>query len=277
MSSETVERTWAHYSEPETVDAFGIPFAYRRKGSGPTVVYLHGPTLTRVWLPMLEALSQSCDVVAPELPGFGDTPAPDVPLGLDDMLLALDGFIEALGLDDVHLVGNCLGGWLAAELAVWYTKRFRTLTLITPSGLNVSPRQAPPRVDPFRLTPDELDEALLNGRADRYRDFFEQEGFPEDVVRRYTESTAYAAVAWHPRYDPKLNARLKRVAAPTLVLGAEDDRYVENEVGLAYAELIPGGRHVVVAGATGEPSGHLLQLEHPDAVAGLITDHVKSL
>ena len=36
--------------------------------------------------------------------------------------------------------------------------------------------------------------------------------FPEDVVRRYEESTAFAAVAWHPRYDPKLNARLGRVA-----------------------------------------------------------------
>lgn len=270
----TAERTWAHYTEPSRLDVQGLSTAYRREGSGPTVVYLHGPVLTRVWLPLCAALAEGHDVVAPEHPGFGDSVAPDVPLEFDDLLLHYDALLNALGIEDAHLVGHCLGGWLAAELAIWYPRRFRSLSLIVPSGLNVRPRIAPPRVDPFRLTPEELDAALLNGRADRYREYFDQEGFPEDVIRRFAESTAFAALAWHPRYDPKLGARLARVTTPTLVLGAEDDRYIEAGVALGYAERIADARHAVVPGADGEPSGHLVHLEQPQAVARLVAEHV---
>ncbi|UGS35626.1 alpha/beta fold hydrolase [Capillimicrobium parvum] len=265
---------WAHYTEPAFADVHGLRTAYRRSGAGPAVVYLHGTVPTRVWLPLCEHLAQAHDVVAPEHPGFGDTPLPAAIEGFEDLVLHYDAFFDTLGLWDIHLVGHDLGGWIAANLAIFYPRRFASLTLITPSGLNTRARLDVPGTDPFRLTARERADALLNGRADRYSEFFTQEGFPEDVVRSYEEATTLALLAWHPRYDRRLDDRLARVAAPTLVLGAEDDRLVSGAVAERYAELIPGARHVTVRGAHGEESSHLLPLEHPREVAELAAEHV---
>lgn len=269
-------RAWAHYTEPLFVDVDGLRTAYRRAGAGETVVYLHGSGLTRMWLPFLDELARGHDVVAPEHPGFGDTPAPPTLEGFDDLVLHYDGFLDRLGLVDVHLVGHDLGGWIAAELAVFYPRRFASLTLITPTGLGVRERQARPGIDPFRLNPDELAAALLNGRAGRYAECFTQEGFPDDVVRSFEEMTTLALLAWHPRYDRRLDDRLGRVRSATLVLGAEDDRLVPATVAEKYARLIPHARHVTVVGEPGEASGHLLALEHPVSVAALVSEHVRA-
>ena len=276
MSVDSVSdsaRSWAHWVEPSRVLVDGVDTAYRRNGSGAPTVYLHGSGLTRMWLPFLERLSGSLDVVAPELPGFGDTALPDWLEGFDDLVLYCDALLEALGLDAVHLVGQGLGGWVAAELAVVYPRRFASLSLITPTGLRL---RDVPSIDTFRMTPEESLAALFNGREDRHRELFAQEGELEDAVRAYQESTARALLTWNPRYDRKLDRRLARLAMPALVLGAEDDRVVPTPMAARYGELIPGARVVTVAGAPGEPSGHLLHVEQPDEVARLVVEHVRA-
>jgi len=273
-SAAPPQRTWAHYCEPSFIEVDGLRTAYRRKGVGEQVVYLHGGGLTRLWLPFLEEMAGHHDVIAPEHPGFGDTETPDTLDDMYDFVLHYDGLFNALGVDEAHLVGHSLGGWVAAELAVFYPRRFRSLTLITPAGLRVADRIAVPGVDSFRLEPAEAGETLMNGRGDRYTEFFEQEGFPNDAVQAFTESTTRAKLSWNPRYDRKLDHRLARVTTPTLVLGVEDDRLVTNAVAQRYADLIPGARHVVVAGPDGEASSHLVQLEQPADVAALIAAHV---
>ena len=60
-----------YYTEPEMVEVNGLATAYRRKGAGEAVLFLHGAGFTRMWLPMYEQLSQSMDLIAPEHPGFG--------------------------------------------------------------------------------------------------------------------------------------------------------------------------------------------------------------
>jgi len=174
----SLERMWAHYSEPSFIEVDGLRTAYRRKGVGERLVYLHGGGLTRLWLPFLEELAADHDVIAPEHPGFGDTGSPETLEDMHDYVLHYDALLDAFGLNDVHLVGHSLGGWIAAELAVFYPRRFRSLMLITPAGLRVADRIAPPGLDSFRLEPEEALAALLNGRSDRYTEFFEQEGFP---------------------------------------------------------------------------------------------------
>ncbi len=268
------ERSWAHYLEPQFVEVDGLRTAYRRRGAGERVVYLHGGGLTRMWLPFFDKLAAGHDLVAPEHPGFGDTPLPRTLEDFHDYVLHYDGFLAALELEPVHLVGHSLGGWAAAELAVFYPRRFKSLTLITPAGLRVRERVASPGPDSFRWEPAEAGDMLLNGRADRYGEYFVQEGMPADTVRAYQEATARALLMWNPRYDRKLDHRLARVATPTLVLGVEADRVVDNAVADRYAELIPGARHMSVVGAPGEPSGHLVHLEHPARVAGLVAEHV---
>lgn len=272
--SPATERSWAHYTEPSFVEVDGLQTAYRRKGSGERVVYLHGGGLTRMWLPLFEALSADHDLIAPEHPGFGDTELPDTFEDFYDYVLHYDGFLAALDLDPVHLVGHSLGGWIAAELACFYPRRFRSLTLVTAAGLRVAKRIDRPGRDSFRLEPEEAAEALVNGRAGRYQEYLVQEGPPADVINAYREATTRALLTWNPRYDRKLDHRLRRARVPTLVLAAEEDRIVPAAVAERYAELIPGARLVTVTGEPGEPSSHVLPLEHPTEIAALLRAHV---
>ena len=76
---------------------------------------------------------------------------------------------------------------------------------------------------------------------------------------------------WAPRYNLALERRLQRLPCPTLVVGAEEDRLVPNEMSDRYAEVLPNSRLVRIPG-----TGHELCLERPrllaDALLGLIEE-----
>jgi pimeloyl-ACP methyl ester carboxylesterase len=76
-----------------------------------------------------------------------------------------------------------------------------------------------------------------------------------------------AKLAWNPRYDRKLERRLRRVSCPTLIIGAEDDRLLGNEQADRFAELIPGAKLTRIPG-----TGHAMAVEQPEAVAQAILD-----
>lgn len=271
MTAETApEPDWPHWTPPTTVDVDGAAVAYRRGGDGHPLLFLHGAQLTRAWLPFHESLARGADVVAPEHPGFGDTPRPRHMRTFADLALHYDAFLRTLDLTDVDLVGQGHGAWLAAQLAVTYPGRFRSLTLITPFGLRLGDVDS---VDVFRLTDEEELAAVLGERADELAGLFEREPFPDGSVQRFEERTTLAWLAWNPRYDWKLDHWLARVDAPTLVLGADEDRYSSNEVVDRYRELIPGAVAERMPGTDGRPSSHLIHVEAPDAVAARVLDH----
>ena len=76
-----------YYTEPERIDVAALPTAYRREGTGEPVLMLHGAGLTRMWLPFYAAAAKNCDFIAPEHPGFGETPLPDWLSGINDVEL----------------------------------------------------------------------------------------------------------------------------------------------------------------------------------------------
>ncbi|QXJ21129.1 alpha/beta hydrolase [Actinomadura graeca] len=272
-TSEAV-RTWANWTEPEWVDVDGVRVGYRRKGSGPVLLYLHGAGLTRQWLPLYEELARSFDVVVPEHPGFGDTALPSHIRTFDDLVLHYDALVRDLGLDgEIHLVGHSMGGWLAADLAVTYPTRFATLTLMAPMGLR-APHSTP--ADPFRWSPEQADHHVFSGVAEKYLDFLVQEGGVEDYIHEYGESIPFARLTWNPRYDVRLEHRLARVQAPTRVIHFADDNFIPRELSARYAELVPGAGLVVLDGAGGEPASHVSIVQQPAAIAALIAEHAAS-
>jgi pimeloyl-ACP methyl ester carboxylesterase len=113
-----------------------------RAGNGEPLLLLHGLGLTwRCWKPVLGALEALHDVIALDLPGFGEAPpradgAPTVAALADDVEAELD----RLGVDRPHVAGNSLGGWIALELA--RRGRARTVVALAPSGLEVPPERA---------------------------------------------------------------------------------------------------------------------------------------
>jgi pimeloyl-ACP methyl ester carboxylesterase len=92
--------------------------AFTRSGSGAPLVLLHGIGMSRqVWDPVVPALARHFDVIAVDLPGFGESaPAQAEPLPAT-LAAAVAGLLDEIGVTTPHLAGNSLGGWVALELA----------------------------------------------------------------------------------------------------------------------------------------------------------------
>jgi pimeloyl-ACP methyl ester carboxylesterase len=265
-AAATVPRPLQHYTEPDWIEVEGLRVAYRRKGSGEATLYMHGAGLTRMWLPFYERLAGSLDLIVPEHPGYGATEMPEWLDGFDDLVIHYDALIEALGLDRVHLVGYSLGGWIAAELAVFYPRRFASLTLVTPIGLRVSGK---PLADIFAMTPEDMGALFFNDPTNMAEVLPDLESL-EEVEHQFGEAATLARLAWNPRFDPKLERRLARVSCPSLVVRAEHDRVVPDAIAERYAELLPDARLETVPG-----TGHALIVEQPDRTSDVVADFIR--
>ncbi|MEO8690286.1 MAG: alpha/beta fold hydrolase, partial [Solirubrobacteraceae bacterium] len=110
-----------------------MALAYDRAGSGPVLVLLHPLGADRhVWEPVMDRLTAQRDVIALDLPGFGESPSlngggPPTPAAL---AAAVAAFLPA---GPYHVAGNSLGGWVALELAA--AGHARSVTAIAPAGL----------------------------------------------------------------------------------------------------------------------------------------------
>jgi pimeloyl-ACP methyl ester carboxylesterase len=273
MTEATATEAPTHYTEPEKLDVRGLEVAYRRKGSGPPTLFLHGAGATRMWLPFYDRMSTSVDFVAPEHPGYGDTPTPEWLEGFDDLVLHYRDVLDLLGLDRIHLVGFSLGGWIAAELAIFYPERLKSLTLITPAGLRVPEA---PITDFLRMPPEQIPDLLFNGRTADYLEFLPDPHDIDTAIRGYGEATTFALLAWNPRYDRKLDHRLARVTCPALVIEPDEDRLIPNAHFARWRELLPDARLERVTGR-GNPTGHGLIMQEPDQAAELILGFIQEV
>jgi pimeloyl-ACP methyl ester carboxylesterase len=112
------------------------PLAYSRIGAGAPLVLVHALGLDRsVWDPVLPALARRFDVIAVDLPGFGDSEP--LPPSVEPTPAALAGrvalLLDELGIRSPHVAGNSLGGWVALELAA--LRPVASLALLAPAGL----------------------------------------------------------------------------------------------------------------------------------------------
>jgi pimeloyl-ACP methyl ester carboxylesterase len=265
-STGTVPRPRVHYTEPSWLEVGEIRVAYRRKGSGEPALFLHGAAGTRMWLPFYERMAGSVDFIAPEHPGFGETEAPEWLRGFDDLVLHYRDFLDALALPRVHLVGFSLGGWIAAELAVFYPERVKSLTLITPAGLHIPGK---PLTDLFAMPPERIATMAFSGREASYLDYLPDGTNLDEIVHAYGELTSFARLTWAPSHDPKLPRRLRALRVPALVVGVEDDWVVPNEHVDLWGELLPEARVVRIPG-----TGHLAIIQEPERTAEAIVSFI---
>ncbi|WP_147944497.1 alpha/beta fold hydrolase [Microbispora sp. CSR-4] len=112
-----------------------MELAHDRRGSGPPLVLLHGIGHHRHgWLPVLDLLAERHDVIAVDLPGFGDSPPLPygTPYNAETLGRAVREFWTGLGLSRPHVAGNSLGGYIALDLAS--SADVRTAVALSPSG-----------------------------------------------------------------------------------------------------------------------------------------------
>ena len=238
------------------------------QGSGRTVLLLHGgagPQSVTAFADLL-AGTRDAQVVTPTHPGFGGTTRP----GPVDSIRALAGvygaLLDELDLHDVTVVGNSIGGWIAAEIALRHSPRVAAVVLVDAVGL-VS--ESHPIADFFALTLDEVAD-LSYADPDRFRIVVDD--LPEPVRAAMPGNrAALLAYGGTAMSDASLLGRLPGIDVPALVVWGAADRIVDPEHGRTYAEQIPGATLDVIAEA-----GHLPQLETPERLVADVWDFVGS-
>jgi pimeloyl-ACP methyl ester carboxylesterase len=262
--------------EHRFVEANGIRIHVAEAGpaDAPTVLCLHGwPQHWYMWRRVIEALRGDHRVLAPDLRGFGWTEAPGH--GYDGETFAADqvALLDALGIQSAHVIGHDWGGWTAILLGILHPERMERIVMC--NTLHPWPRLSPGvAAESWRswytwviATPG-LGRRLLEQRWIARR--FLGSGnvgmpFSNDEVELYAESfrepaRADAIVHLYRYYQRALREvvsgrwRSQRLAAPTLLLFGERDRYISPKLLRGYehhademrVELVPDAGHFIV-------------------------------
>ena len=127
----------------KSILANGIQTNYHELGLGDPVLLIHGsgPGVTgwANWRLTIPALAENFHVIAPDIVGFGYTERPgDVQYNMETWLNHILGFMDALGIEKAHVVGNSFGGGLALAMAIRAPQRVERLVLMGSAGLPFS-------------------------------------------------------------------------------------------------------------------------------------------
>lgn len=247
------------------VDAAGIETYYLEAGGGDAVVLVHGsgPGVSAYanWRLNIEPLARRLHVFAPDMAGFGSSQKLDA-YGMDLWSRQLVGFLDALGLGEVSLVGNSFGGALALSVAIAHPERVKRLVLMGSMGLS------------FPIT-EGLDEvwgyepSLENMRRLIELFAYDRSVITEELVRNRHEASldpenrqAFSSMFPAPRQRwveamafPE--AQIATVEKETLIFHGRDDQVIPLENSYKLLRLIgPSQLH-----AFGR-CGHWTQIEH---------------
>lgn len=255
--------------ETRTETVTGTSVAYRRGGSGPVLLFLHGAGGAGNALGFCESLTDQFDVIIPDHPGFGSSDTPGWLDTIHDMAFYYLDFLEALDLQDVHVVGQSLGGWIASEIAVRSTHRISRLTLVGAAGLNLPDV---PMGDLFSWDKETRFRTLIHDGALAEKLLAMPTTPEQDAISAKNEAVT-KRLAWEPRFfDPHLHKWLHRITVPSQVIWGDHDTVFPLPYGAALAAHIPGAKLETITAC-----GHLPQVEHPAALATLIRAFSKAV
>jgi len=144
---------------PKRLSVAGVDLELFERGEGRPLLFLHPGEGLWPDRPWFELLSKRYRVIAPYHPGYGASALPDWFGSVEHLAYLYLDLVAALDLEYAILCGACLGGWVAAEMAVRSTERFSRLVLVDPLGIKVRGRDdrdiadmhATPRADYMKL------------------------------------------------------------------------------------------------------------------------------
>jgi pimeloyl-ACP methyl ester carboxylesterase len=246
---------------PSDVAVGPYVFKVKTAGAGEPLVVLHHST-GPFWSPFHDAMAKHFRLVAPDLPGYGQSPRIEQARSARDLAISCWHLIWRLFDEPIHLIGFGLGGWVAAEMATINYPQLRSLTLVGAVGLRPDAG-----LSTDTLTSDVIAYARMGFSTDeRFETEFGTE--PAQVLRELwdqsREMTARIA-QWPCIWSESLASLLPNVTTPTLVVTASEDRILPPEVAQRFHEHLPNSQRQTVRG------GHVLDLESPHELAAVVT------
>ena len=217
----------------QQIEAADLSIHYYRGGpaDGETILMIHGFAANKDnWLRFARHFTERYNVIAVDLPGFGDSSKPQASYDVGTQVERIASFTQALDLDKLHLIGNSMGGHIGALYAARYPEQVLSLALLDNAGVS-----APQKSELIELLErGEPNPLLVRAPEDfeRLLDFVFVEAPPLPArVKRHLAENAIGNNAHYQqifsqlveRYIP-LEPELPKIQAPTLLLWGERDR-----------------------------------------------------
>lgn len=244
-------------------------------GEGRPLIFIHGLSgCWQNWLENIPFFAREHRVIAVDLPGFGESEMPVEPISISGYAATIDAVMQELGIDTAQVVGNSMGGFIGAELAIGCPARVERLVLVAAAGLSTAEIRTE-RTKGLRHRAENVAFFYLGWLASR-----------STIVtrRRRLRSALLLLVAAHPdRLPPALTIeqvagsgkpgfsdaldaicqyqirdRLEKIACPTLIVWGDKDRLVPLRDASVFEELIPDSRKVIY-----KDTGHISMMERP--------------
>lgn len=270
------------------VEVYGQQLNVIELGEGPPIVFVHGLSGSWPnWLEQLPVLAGEHRVIALDLPGFGHSPMPREQITISGYARVLEGLMDSLGVDAATLVGNSMGGFVSAELAIAYPQRVERLVLVSAAGISTYQRPEVMRAIPWLTRVERIVAAYTAWMASKSDTVVRRRGLRNAtlglVVRHPGRLPGPLAAeqlrgAGKPGFMQALGAlldypireRLPEIACPTLIVWGAEDRVISLRDADVFEELIPDSHKVVF-----EDTGHMAMLERPAAFNELLREFIE--
>ena len=262
---------WPAHTHRATIDGGTVSYVDMGAGGRPAV-FIHGlGGGWQNWLENIPAVAQTRRVIALDLPGFGGSEMPRAPISITGFAAVVDRLCEHLGLGPVAVVGNSMGGFTAAELAIRTPERVERAVLVDAAGITtrmlaqnpLSERFARAVVTRTRGTPEAARRMLRRpgftalgfGVVARYPTRLSRDLLAEQFVSLGSPGfmPAYEALSTYDFVD-----RLDEIACPTLIVQGTEDILVPLGDAYEFARRIPRATTLIL-----EDTGHVPMLERP--------------
>ncbi len=264
-----VERAAAKLTE-KTVTVNGLDYCYLEGGDGEPLILVHGFGADKDhWTRVARYLTRHYRVIAPDLPGFGDsTQRIDLDYSYAAQARRLHDFVSALDLPAVHMGGSSMGGGVAGAYATLFPEAVKSLWLVAPGNV-VSPEDS----DFFTVLKSGADNPLIPDSPETLATtldylFHKKPFMPPAIVGMLSEQAAaekgIREIIFHALIQEKeiLNTQLGESEIPTLVLWGEQDRVIDKSAAGVLCGALKKAVCVILS-----PAGHLPMIEQPSASA----------
>ena len=244
-------------------------------GEGPVLLFVHGLSgCWQNWLENIPYFAHGHRVIAVDLPGFGQSEMPGEPISISGYAATIEALMQELGIDTAQIIGNSMGGFVGAELAIGAPARVERLVLVAAAGLSTAQIRTE-RTKGLRHRAENIVFFNLGWLASR-----------STMVtrRRRLRSALLLLVAAQPDKLPpaltieqvagsgkpgfsdaldaicgyKLRDRLEKIGCPTLIVWGDKDRLVPLRDASIFEDLIPDSRKVIY-----KDTGHISMMERP--------------
>lgn len=253
------------------VSVGGYKIRYLEEGSSQeSIVLLHGlGGMAERWLPAIPFLSKSHRVLAPDLIGHGLSDKPQTDYTPDFFKRITLEFIESLPMKTVYVVGNSLGGEIAAECAAACHQLIKKAVLVSPAGIM---KKSTPALDAYTMAalyPNHESvrmayKMMLGG--DRDVSDKSVENFISNMTRPNTKMV-FLSTLLGIKNSPAITEKLKKINIPVLLIWGREDKIIPVNYSKDFVSAIQNCKFIEMEGC-----GHIPYEEKPEEFSKLVLD-----